>query len=520
MTDVTREQMSTLEQIVELTQSLEESIGRMQAARDGALALASRWAMGAAGDADEADISLRSVSAELGSALRVSDRTVQRRMAGAELLVERFPAVWAAQGAGQISAGHSRVIVDAGAHIADPAAREAYALRVLEFAREECPNRVRPLAERLAGQYQERPLEERHQDAREQRAAWVTDHPDAMAEMHLFGAAVLIHGAFNRLTDMAKTDARAGVVAVPGTSFGAAATSGHSVGGAVSELAETEGDAGADDASLVHGNEDDDAARGDATDALVGDPSDVLPAAKDERTLAQRRVDIALDLLLTGAPAGHDTEDGLLAAITPHVSVTIPFLTLVDQNDLALTAAVTDNDVRGGQGGLHAEVDGRGPIDPHTARLVAGAASGWDRLLTHPVTGELLAVDRYRPSEHLRRHLRARDQRCRFPTCGMRATDSDLDHTRDAAFGGPTEADNLQALCRRHHVLKHHSPWHVRQFGGGLIEWTAPTGRVYVDKPPQQNTVTFRDLNENDTGETVKPSGPWQRLSRASDAPF
>ncbi|MBO0981671.1 HNH endonuclease signature motif containing protein, partial [Microbacterium sp. SD291] len=118
------------------------------------------------------------------------------------------------------------------------------------------------------------------------------------------------------------------------------------------------------------------------------------------------------------------------------------------------------------------------------------------RLLTHPITGALLAVDRYRPSAHLRRLLRARDQRCRFPTCGYPAAGCDLDHTHDAAHGGPTKDTNLGDLCRRHHVLKHHSPWNVEQVEAGVFAWTSPTGRVYVDRPPPPNTVTF---TEDDT---------------------
>src|SRR5690606_20508572 len=129
----------------------------------------------------------------------------------------------------------------------------------------------------------------------------------------------------------------------------------------------------------------------------------------------------------------------------------------------------------------------RCPIDAVTARMLAGAASGWNRVLTHPITGGLLAVDRYRPGAHLKRHLRVRDQRCRFPGCGMPARRDDLDHTLDAAFGGPTADDNLAALCRRHHVLKHQTPWHVNQLGDGLLEWTSPTGHAYIDEPPPQN---------------------------------
>jgi hypothetical protein len=162
----------------------------------------------------------------------------------------------------------------------------------------------------------------------------------------------------------------------------------------------------------------------------------------------------------------------MLAAITPTVSVTVPVLSLI------------------GASTVPAELNGRIPIDIRTARLLAGAAPGWDRILTHPITGAVLTVDRYRPSAALKRHLNARDQRCRFPTCGYSARDCDLDHTRDHATGGETAADNLGGLCRRHHTLKHRTPWHVEHLGGGVFAWTSPTGRVYVDRPPPQNTST------------------------------
>ena len=426
--------MTTLSDLVDLVAGLERSIAGLQAARDGALAMANRWAMGVASDLDESDLSLRSVAAELGAALRVTDRTVQRRMLAAEVLVERFPLVWAAQGAGQITAGHARVIIDAGEHLDDVAAREEFSRRVISFAEHESANRVRPYAERLAQQYEERSLTDRHQEAREKRGIWVRDDRDGMAELSAYGPAALIHGAFDRLTQMAK-------LAMP----------------AEPEETDPENEERAGDADLV---------------------GPVQGPAADGRTMDQRRLDIAMDLLLTGAPAGHDSPDGALAAITAQVSVTIPALSLVG-SDVA--------------GSVPPELAGRAPIDPETARRLAGAASGWDRLLTHPVSGELLAVDRYRPSEHLRRLLRARDQLCRFPGCGMPARDSDLDHTHDAALGGATAEHNLGTLCRRHHVLKHQTPWKVKQLGDGLLEWASPTGRTYIDRPPPQHTVTFTE---------------------------
>ena len=109
--------------------------------------------------------------------------------------------------------------------------------------------------------------------------------------------------------------------------------------------------------------------------------------------------------------------------------------------------------------------------------------------MTSPVTGCVLAVDRYRQTSALTRFLRARDERCRFPGCRQPVWRCDIDHTLDAAHGGPTEHCNLAHLCKRHHVLKHHSAWTVRQLPGGILEWTSPTGRIHTDHP--EPTVRF-----------------------------
>jgi CheY-like chemotaxis protein len=83
----------------------------------------------------------------------------------------------------------------------------------------------------------------------------------------------------------------------------------------------------------------------------------------------------------------------------------------------------------------------------------------------------------------LLRALRVRDEHCRFPGCRQPVRRCDVDHTHDAALGGQTEIHNLAHLCRRHHTLKHATDWQVRQLGGGSLEWTSPTGLVYIDVP-------------------------------------
>ena len=420
LVDATVEQVGTLAELTDMLVGLERTISSLQAARDGVLAVGSRLALQVADEAehpDFGDLTTRTVAAEMAAALRVSDRTVQARMTEAVWRVERFPLVWAAQGAGRISAAHARAICDAAEHLEDAADRDAYSAEMVPFAESESPNRVSRHGRRVAERFQSRSVDERHKDAREKRSVWVKDVGDGMSQLGLLGPAALVHGAFERLTQMAQ-------------------------GVQESESPEQR-------------------------------PASSERENVDQRTVAQLRADLALDLLLTGAPAGHDTPEGLLAAIQGAVSVTVPVTTLM------------------GHGTTPAELDGRTPIDTGTAKALAGAASGWDRILTHPITGALLAVDRYRPGSELKRHLRARDQRCRFPACGYAARDCDIDHHHDAARGGPTVARNLGHLCRRHHVLKHHSPWVVEVLGDGAYAWTSPTGRVYVDRPQPQNTVTF-----------------------------
>lgn len=438
--DATREQVDALAAVTDTLVSVERTIASLLAARDGLLALGNRIALETAATArtddaspylghDGADLAVRAVAAEFGAALRMSDRTVQRRMADADLLVTLFPAVWRAQGAGDISPAHARAIVDAGAHLEGDAERDAYTAEILEHAAVESPNRLRRRARRIAERHQHRTIDERHRAARADRAVWVKDLDDGMAELGLRGPAALVHGAFDRLTSMAKTVC--------------------------------------DESSVT------DEHVASRKSSAAGTPEAGIPGSEvfpDARRLAQTRCDLALDVLLSGAPSGHD-RDGALTTIRGSVSITVPVLTLM------------------GVTSTPAEIDGHAPIDVDTARRLAGSAPGWDRVLTHPVTDAVLAVDRYRPSPDLKRLLRARDRRCRFPCCGFPARDCDLDHTRDHALGGETSVDNLAALCRRHHVLKHHSPWHVENLGGGFHSWTSPTGRVYVDSPPETNVA-------------------------------
>lgn len=209
---------------------------------------------------------------------------------------------------------------------------------------------------------------------------------------------------------------------------------------------------------------------GDAAAApdAPGTPAADAPASApegDTRCLDERRFDLLAELVLTGAPSGADRR-ALLGEVRGQVQVTVPVLTLM------------------GVGDEPAVLAGHGPIDAETARRLAATAPGWDRILTHPITGEPLAVDRYSPSAAMRRYLVARDGGCRWPMCRCRPGRCDADHTQAYSEGGKTAVDNLTLFNRRHHVMKHASPWRIRHLGGGSLEFTSPTGRVYANTAP------------------------------------
>lgn len=180
----------------------------------------------------------------------------------------------------------------------------------------------------------------------------------------------------------------------------------------------------------------------------------------ERRTLDQLRADVGADLL-TGW-----NDPATAPRVT--VGVLVPMMTLLGRSDEP------------------AILDGYGPIDGETARRLAAHAPSFHRILTHPVSSAILDVDRttYRPPADLVRWLRLRDGTCRFTGCGRAARNCDLDHTVAWAHGGRTAADNLAALSRRHHTLKHRSRWSVEQRSAGVLVWTSPTGHVSTSDPP------------------------------------
>ena len=474
--------MDPLDALGALTEAIvaaDRLIAQMQASREMLLALAAALvpsllnddgvptgADAVQGDSLAAELAERSVAAEIGTATRTSDRTIQRQMAEAVDLIVRFPSTLQALGEGRISLAHTRIIRDAAADLDDDSVRAGYEARVVAHAENSAPQRLRRFAVREAERVRPEAIGRRFERARAERRVWVSPLPDGMAELTAVLPAAVAHGIHGRLTEMAR------------------------------------------------------GLKGETRSRADNDRGD---SCGEVRTLDQLRADLLADLLLTGAPRGVDDPDGQLAAIRARVDVTIPVEVLLRSSDepggpqgdpgrrgtsagdlgTARDGTGHDSSVRKHGIGRHQgpvpELNGQFSLDPDTARRLAGAESSWNRVLTDPLSGAVLAVDRYRPNADLRRHLSSRDSRCRFPGCGIRAPELDLDHTEDAALGGATAAGNLAGLCRRHHVLKHHSRWTVRQMGRGFLEWTSPTGRIHRDDPPVPTTRTMtppsRDLD-------------------------
>ncbi|KJL34681.1 HNH endonuclease signature motif containing protein [Microbacterium azadirachtae] len=426
-------------------EATEAAIIRLHALREAQLAVAQDVAVAIAASERSgstpgaaAELAARSVAAEIAGVLRMSDRVVQGRMARAADLMARFPATMRAFTDARINAAHVRVIQDAGARL-DESVRAEYEQIAVAASEGETPHRAKRIVERVAERLAPRSLTDRHREVQEQRRVWREDLGDGQKALGVIHAAAVIDGIYDRLTQQARM------------------------------ITVANAQAAKDVASLDSEG--------------LGDP-------RDARTMDQLRADLCADTLLTGAASGHDTAAGLLSAIQARVEVTVPVLTLVTADTGDGTGAGIVFGVRSEQ---PAELAGGQPIDTNTARTLAGGATAWERVLTHPVTGAILAVDHYRPNADLRRLLHARDSRCRFPTCGLPPHTQDLDHTIDAAHGGPTEEGNLGGLCRRHHVLKHQTAWTVKQRGAGVLEWTSPVGRTYIDRPPPPVTFTVED---------------------------
>ncbi len=121
-------------------------------------------------------------------------------------------------------------------------------------------------------------------------------------------------------------------------------------------------------------------------------------------------------------------------------------------------------------------------LDPDTVRRLACDA-GIHRLITGPGSSILdFGHENRLVSDNLFLALVARDQRCRWPGCSIRATWCDAHHVVHRADHGPTNDENLVLLCHRHHQLSHQRGWKMTGSGAELMV-TNPDASVEVSRP-------------------------------------
>lgn len=372
----------------------------------------------------------RSVRLELAAAMRSTEYAAGELMARGQALVHRYPAALDSLGSGRMTTRHSELLVSL-LDAVSPDIREPLIAPAVHLAETEPSGVFRRKLQRLIETAQAQSLAERHEAALTRRRAVLEPDLDGMAWLHIFGPAVELKAAHDRVTRIAKTILR---------------------GGEEATASETES-AGLGAVDVA---------------ALDAEPVDQPAQAPDGRTLDQIRADVYGDLLIDGIVPGHPKA---ARGIRAEVVVTVPVLSLLD--DVHAAAAEP------------ARVEGLGPIPIAVARELCGGSKDWMRVLTHPETGMILSVGRrkYRPPKALRQLVKWRAGRCLAPGCGMPADRCEVDHSIDWALGGETRLTNLNPFCTGHHIVKHATEWEVVHCEGGVMRWTSPMGRVYVVEP-------------------------------------
>lgn len=375
---------------------------------------------------DRRDMAERAAAAEIAVRLRLSEQTVRARASHAEVLQARCPRLWRDFTAGRVSERHAVETARLAASLPDePRSWALFDEGARERALRLTPARFAVSARALRERVHAESLEVRHRRAARDRGVWLTPELDGMATLTALLPADRAHAA------MAHVDRAA---------------------------------------------------------------RHLRTAPDEERTLAELRADVFADLLTpdvaaagrgarrapedsTGADNGRAGASGGSAAGTlpdprrrrATVVLTVPALTLL------------------GAGTEPATLDGYGPIDLDSARRLAGEASSWIRVLTHPVTGVPIALDRstYRVPAALRRWLGVTSPTCVFPGCSRPARECDLDHLRAWSEGGGTDDENLEPECRHHHRIRHETLWRPsRDPDRGDLRWISPLGTEVGGDPP------------------------------------
>ena len=380
---------------------------------------------------------------EIGLALRLSRTTAANRLVMAEVLIADLPGTLAAWQAGTIDSLKARAITET-SYLLPGELRGALEARVLPRAGQQTIAQLRAALARAVLVLDPEGAAERHHHRRADRRVVVSPDEDGMASLWALLSAPDATAAYQRLCELARglgsddprgMDARRADLLVDLLTGRRCAAAGNCTD------PQCDGDCVGPDCPDY--DRPDASTEAASTDGTAG--GSAMPQPEPEPA------------------AGSNVHRCGPSLGKPLVSVIVPITTLLGLDDYP------------------GELVGHGPIPAGLAREIA-AQGTWRRLLTDSASGTLLDYGRttYTPPTGLADFVRARDLRCRFPTCGQPAATADLDHTVPYPDGATSE-HNLHASCRRHHRLKTHDPgWDVDQQPDGRITWTTPTGHTHT----------------------------------------
>jgi Domain of unknown function (DUF222) len=178
----------------------------------------------------------------------------------------------------------------------------------------------------------------------------------------------------------------------------------------------------------------------------------LLGGTAAQRKLAALRDAAEATLASPGIPRRHGRP--------PTINVTI---------DLATLLGLRDNP---------AEIPGLGPLPPDAARWLLADGAPMRRLVTDPLTGQLLdhGTNTYVVPPDLADYLIAQTVTSATPHSSLPADRTDMEHNVPHDRGGATDRANCTPVERRWHRAKTHGGWTYCKHPDNSITWTSPTG--------------------------------------------
>ncbi|GAB3188551.1 HNH endonuclease signature motif containing protein [Nesterenkonia suensis] len=393
------------------------------------------------------EVERRAVRARIAEAMRLSELAVVTLLGQARTAREELPCTWRGFCEGRLDARTLRRIVETAEQLVHPASVEALDERAAAWVEERRPAQIDAWLRRFVAVREPEEHRRRAQAATRGRGLWLEHLDEGMSYLHALLPTLTAEAIRNRLRAVAVSPVQP-VPHHPTVTFEQPEGPGRRgqpaetrAGGDPRTLAEREADMFA--AWLLTGRTVDDVPV-DATVAVMV-PLETLTGQSDAPAVMRDR----------SRPLPPDQLLGLLAdpATRPrwHTMIVDPM-----GSDDAPPDPPADHPPSGDRHRNDAPGAEHGPEPPEPPPHLGSS-------LSHPALGptgvefEVLAHEysgRFVPRV-LRDAVSFRDGTCQAPGCTVSAERCDADH-RLAWPAGPTSAENLQMLCRRHHRMKSH----------------------------------------------------------------